>query len=290
MPEFTGLTGILPDINLGKVRNRGFDFQLGWRDTCRDFTYSITLNGGHAQNKVEFFDEAPNGLSWQTNTGHPMHSGLYYKAIGIFHTAEDLDKYPHMENARPGDIIFEDVNGDEQINGEDMVRIHKSSVPTWTGGLNLYFKYKGFDLSALFQGQAGAVRYVKPLGSATAEINYFKSFYDKRWTEDNPYAEYPRTFDRDSEYWVSSSGSNTFWLRKTDFIRLKNLEFGYTLPAQLVSKMGLQNLRLSFTATNLFTYAPDMPDFDPELDFSGGYAGEAYPIQKMLTLGVSIQF
>ena len=219
-----------------------------------------------------------------------MHSGLYYKAIGIFHTAEDLDKYPHMENARPGDIIFEDVNGDEQINGEDMVRIHKSSVPTWTGGLNLYFKYKGFDLSALFQGQAGAVRYVKPLGSATAEINYFKSFFDKRWTEDNPYAEYPRTFDRDSEYWVSSSGSNTFWLRKTDFIRLKNLEFGYTLPAQLVSKMGLQNLRLSFTATNLFTYAPDMPDFDPELDFSGGYAGEAYPIQKMLTLGVSIQF
>lgn len=290
VPEFTGLTGILPDINLGKVRNRGFDFQLGWRDTCRDFTYSITLNGGHAQNKVEFFDEAPNGLPWQTNTDHPMHSGLYYKAIGIFHTAEDLDKYPHMENARPGDIIFEDVNGDEQINGEDMVRIHKSSVPTWTGGLNLYFKYKGFDLSALFQGQAGAVRYVKPLGSATAEINYFKSFYDKRWTEDNPYAEYPRTFDRDSEYWVSSSGSNTFWLRKTDFIRLKNLEFGYTLPAQLVSKMGLQNLRLSFTATNLFTYAPDMPDFDPELDFSGGYAGEAYPIQKMLTLGVSIQF
>jgi hypothetical protein len=127
------------------------------------------------------------------NTGYPMHSGLYYKAIGIFHTQEEIENYPHMENARPGDIIFEDVDGDEEITGNDKVRIHKSSVPKWTGGLNLYFAYKGFDLSTLFNAQAGAVRYVQARGSASARFNYWKTFYDNRWTEDNIWADYPRT-------------------------------------------------------------------------------------------------
>lgn len=288
-PHFTGISGILPDINLGEVRNRGFDFSLNWKDKKGDLTYAVTLNGGYAKNKVLFFDEAAGALPWQMNTGYPMHSGLYYKAIGIFHTQEEIENYPHMENARPGDIIFEDVDGDEEITGNDKVRIHKSSVPKWTGGLNLYFAYKGFDLSMLFNAQAGAVRYVQARGSASARFNYWKTFYDNRWTEDNIWADYPRTFDRNNEYWMSSENPNTFWLKKTDFIRLKNLELGYTLPRYFTGRIGLENIRLSVGAMNLFTFSPDMKDFDPELSYSG-FAGEGYPLQKMLTVGASVKF
>jgi TonB-linked SusC/RagA family outer membrane protein len=288
-PAFTGIAGILPDINLGEVRNRGFDFSLNWSDKTGGLTYAITLNGGHAKNKVLFFDEAAGALPWQMNTGFPMHSGLYYKAIGIFHTQEEVDNYPHMANARPGDIIFEDVDGDKEITGNDKVRIHKSSVPTWTGGLNLYFAYKGFDLSMLFNAQAGAVHYVLARGSASAKYNYWKTFYDNRWTEENIWADYPRTFDRNNEYWVSSENQNTFWLKKTDFIRLKNLELGYTLPHNFTRKLGIESLRLSIGGMNLFTYAPDMKDFDPELS-SYNFAGDGYPLQKILTMGVSVKF
>ena len=290
VPGMTGLTGILPDENLGKVRNRGFDFEVSWADKIDGFSYRIGLNGGYAKNKVLYFDEAEGVLDWQTQTGHPMESGLYYQAIGIFHTQEDLDNYPHLAEARTGDVIFRDVDGDEEITGDDMKRTYKNIVPTLTGGLTLSCEYRGFDLSALFQGQAGAVRYVQDLGGKDSQ-NYFKSFYDKRWTEDNPNANYPRTFNRNDEYWVSSENPNTFWLRKTDFIRLKNLEVGYTIPATLTEKTGLSDIRVHVGGMNLFTYSPDMKDFDPELQPQGdGFAGQGYPLQKIVTAGVTIKF
>ncbi len=290
VPSMTGLTDILPDENLGKVRNQGFDFELTWSDKINKFTYRIGLNGGYAKNKVLFFDEAEGSLPWQKQTGHPMESGLYYQAIGIFHTQEDLDNYPHLDEARTGDIIFKDVDGDQKITGDDMKRIYKNVVPTLTGGLTLSCEYKGFDLSALFQGQAGAVRYVQDLGGKDSQ-NYFKSFYDKRWTEDNPNANYPRTFNRNDEYWVSSENPNTFWLHKTDFIRLKNIEIGYTIPAALTERTGLSNIRVHIGGMNLFTYSPDMKDLDPELEAQGdGFAGEGYPLQKIVTAGVTVKF
>ncbi|WP_321332246.1 TonB-dependent receptor [uncultured Bacteroides sp.] len=290
IPDVTGMTDILPDINLGKVRNQGFDFEMAWSDKVRDFEYRIGLNGGYAKNKIIFFDEAAGAPEWQRQTGHPMNSSLYYQAIGIFHNQAEIDAYPHMDGAVPGDIIFKDVNGDKQITGEDKARIYKSDVPKWTGGMTLVVKYKGFDASVLFQGQAGAVRYVQALGGKDG-INYFKSFYDKRWTADNPNANYPRTFNRNEEYWVSSENPNTFWLHRTDFIRLKTIELGYTIPSAIVHKWGLENLRVNVSGMNLFTYAPDMKDFDPELEFKGdGFAGQGYPLQRIITAGISINF
>jgi len=291
VPAMTGMSDILPDVNLGKVRNRGFDFELAWSDQINNrLKYSIGLNGSYAKNKVLFFDEAEGYLDWQKQTGHPMKSELYYEAIGVFHTQADLDKYPHLDEARTGDVIFKDVSGDGKITGDDMKRTYKNIVPKWTGGLTLSCEYNGFDLTALFQGQAGAVRYVQDLGGKDVQ-NYFKSFYDKRWTEDNPNADYPRTFNRNDEYWVSSENPNTFWLHKTDFIRLKNLELGYTIPSEIVNKIGLENLRVHVGGLNLFTYSPDMKDFDPELEPKGdGFAGEGYPLQKIVTAGVTIKF
>lgn len=290
VPSMTGMAGILPDINLGEVRNKGFDFELSWSDRISKLNYRIGLNGAFAKNKILFFDEAEGALDWQKQTGHPMQSGLYYEAIGIFHDQADLEKYPHLEEARTGDVIFKDVSGDQQITGDDMKRIYKNVVPTLTGGLTLSAGYRGFDLTALFQGQAGAVRYVQQLGGKDVQ-NYFKSFYDKRWTEDNPDAAYPRTFNRNDEYWVSSENPNTFWLKKTDFIRLKNLEAGYTIPSAMAGKIGLESLRVHVGGLNLFTWAPDMKDLDPELEAKGdGFAGQGYPLQKIVTAGITVKF
>ncbi len=290
VPTTTGMAYILPDVNLGEVRNQGFDFDLIFNDQAGEFNYHIGLNGCYAKNKVLFFDEAEGYSSWQRQTGHPMYSGLYYEAIGIFTTSADLDKYPHHDEARSGDVIFKDIDGDLEITGNDKTRIYKSSVPTLTGGLNFSSDYKGFDFTIMFQGQAGAVRYIQDLGGKGVQ-NWLKSFYDNRWTESNPYTGYPRTFNRNDEYWVSSVNPNTYWLRNTDFIRLKNLEFGYTLPTEWTSKINITNLRIHVGGMNLLTWSPDFTDYDPELEPKGdGFAGQGYPLQEVVTAGISIKF
>jgi hypothetical protein len=290
IPDMTGMSDNLPDINLGEVRNHGFDFEAIWADNVSKLNYRIGINGCYAKNKVLFFDEAEGSLGWQKQTGYPMESGLYYEATGIFHTQEDLDNYPHLNEARTGDVIFRDVNEDGTITGDDMKRIYKNAVPTFTGGVTFSVEYRGIDLAAIIQGQAGGVRYLQNLGGKNIQ-NYLQSFYDNRWTEDNPDADYPRTFNRNDEYWVSSENPNTFWLRKTDFIRLKTLELGYTIPSSLSRKAGINNLRIYAGGMNLFTWAPDIKDYDPELEPKGdGFAGEGYPLQKIVTAGISIKF
>lgn len=290
VPTMTGLAYILPDINLGRVRNQGFDFELAFNDQAGKFRYHIGMNGCYAKNKVLFFDEAEGFLPWQRQTGYPMYSGLYYEAIGIFSTPDDLDKYPHLDEARSGDVIFRDVSGDGEITGDDMRRIYKNIVPTLTGGLNFSGSYSGMDIAVLFQGQAGAVRYIKDLGGKGSQ-NYLKSFYENRWTESNPFTGYPRTFNRNDEYWVSSTNPNTYWLRRTDFLRLKNIEFGYTLPSEWTTKLNIASIRLNVGGMNLLTWSPDLRDYDPELEPKGdGFAGEGYPLQKIITAGISIKF
>jgi hypothetical protein len=219
-----------------------------------------------------------------------MYSGLYYEATGIFKTPEDLDKYPHLDEARTGDVIFKDVSGDGQITGDDMTRIYKNDVPTLTGGLSFSCFYSGFDFSVMFQGQAGAVRYIQDLGGKNSQ-NWLKSFYDNRWTESNPYSDYPRTYNRNDEYWVSSVNPNTYWLRNTDFVRLKDMEIGYTIPSDITNRIKISNLRLHVGGMNLLTWSPDFQDYDPELEPKGdGYAGQGYPLQRIVTAGLSIKF
>src|SRR3989339_174267 len=289
IPDMTGMVGALPDINLGEMRNHGFDFDVLWADNKADFNYRIGINGCYAKNKVIFFDEAEGVPEWQKKTGHPMESGIYYEAIGIFHNQDELEAYPHMADARTGDVIFKDINGDGQITGDDKKRIDKSTVPTLTGGLSVNAEYRGFDVTFQIQGQAGGVRYLQNLGGKNVQ-NYLKSFYDNRWTEENPNADYPRTFNRNDEYWVSSENHNTFWLRKTDFIRLKNMELGYNLPETLVTRVGLTSMRIYVGGMNLLTFSSDIKDYDPELEPKGdGFAGQGYPLQKIITTGISIK-
>jgi len=283
VPTSTGLS--LPDENIGEFQNQGFDFNLQYSNNSSKFTYSIGVNGVYAKNKVLFWDEAPGAPVYQQSTGRPLGASLYYNAIGIFQTQEEIDAYPHLAGARPGDIIFDDYNDDGVLDGKDMVRHDKSRTPVFTGGLNMNFGYHNFDLNLLFQGAMGGVFYQ---GTESGDFgNYLKSFYDNRWTELNPSTENPRTYNRTGEYWVNQA--NTYWLHKTDYVRLKNIELGYTLPNTLTKKWGVDRLRIYASSFNIWTYSPDMEDFDPE-SVQTGYAGYSYPLNKAVNFGLSVTF
>lgn len=280
-----------PRENIGKSGNKGFDFSIDYNNSLNeDFTYRVGINGGYAKNRIIFWDETPGAPDYQRTTGRPIPTDpnnigndLYYQAIGIFKDQAAVDAYPHWSGARPGDVIFKDVNEDGKIDANDRVRNETNNVPRWTGGLTLGLAYKGFDFSALLQGAAGAVNYIS---TESGEIgNFLQSFYDNRWTPQNPDASGPRTFNRGNEYYVGQR--NTYWLRKTDYVRLKNIELGYSLPTEILQRWGGQRLRVYVNAFNMLTYSPNYKDFDPEL---GAGSGQGYPLQKVVNGGLSVTF
>ena len=229
IPTTTGMT--LPAENIGKSQNQGFDFNINYRDQAGKLNYQIGINGGYSKSKVLFWDEAPEMPDYQKRTGRPIptnpdpNANLYYVATGVYHDQDEIDKSVHRSDARPGDVIFKDVNDDGKIDGNDRVRNYKTNVPTFVGGFSLGLQLKQFDLSVLLQGATGAVNYIS---TESGEIgNYLASFANGRWTPDNTNADAPRTFNRSNEYWVGNA--NTYWLRKTNYLRLKNLQLGLYL-------------------------------------------------------------
>jgi len=294
VPTTTGLT--LPSENIGKTSNRGFDFNASYRGQANELKYTFFVNGGYAINKVNFIDEAPGRPDYQQITGHPLPTkpgdqsqpfdpdrDLYYESIGIFKDQAAVDNYPHWGGARPGDVIFKDVNEDGKIDANDRVRNYKTDVPRFQGGIGANLQYKGFDISILFQAATGALRY---LSLESGDFgNYWKEDFDGRWTAENPNASKPRASNRSDEYWRSQR--NTYLLHNTNYIRLKNLEFGYTVPSKLVSRLGLANLRFYVNGNNLATYCPGLKGFDPEDNNTGGIN---YPLARVVNGGLSLTF
>lgn len=280
IPQTAGFTP--PKENIGKLKNRGIDFMLNYNNSAGDLTYGIGINGGYSKNEVIFNDEPPNTPSWQTVTGRPYNTRLLYKAIGVFEDQAAVDAYPHNAAARPGDIRFEDVNNDGKIDPDDRIRMENNTIPQFQGGLTLNAGFKGFDLNVLFQGAAGARSYIRTQSGDYG--NYLQEFADGRWTSENPNSENPRTFNREDEYWISLE--NTYWFRNTNYVRLKNIQLGYTLPTALVNQVSMRTARVYISAINLITW-DTFKVFDPETD---NQDGTVYPQKMTFNAGVSIGF
>jgi hypothetical protein len=147
--------------------------------------------------------------------------------------------------------------------------------------LNLGARWKGFDLAILFQGAAGGEIYLQTESGTIG--NFLAWSYENRWTVDNPSTEHPRTVDRNNQYF---SNNNTYWLKNTNYIRLKNFEIGYTLPLTIGEKVGLNNLRVYINGLNLLTW--DKTDvFDPE-SLNGN--AQYYPQSRIINTGVTLTF
>ena len=280
VPATTGLS--LPRENIGEVINQGFDFEIGYNNSFGDLKYTLSLNGSYQKNKIKFWDETPGVPDYQRSTGRPINSNLYYQAIGVFADAAAVAAYPHRDNARPGDIIFEDVNKDEVIDGLDMVRSDKTGLPTFTGGINLLLNYKQFYATIYMQGAAGAALYFDPQGAGTRG-NFLQVDVEDRWTVNNINTSKPRAWNAHDEYWTRNE--NTYFLKSTDYMRLKNMEIGYNLSNNLTEKLSIKGLRVYLSGTNLLTMTK-LHDYDPEADETWG----VYPPQKVYNMGILLTF
>jgi len=283
IPSSTGLT--LPPENIGKVRNRGFEANIGYHGQVGEFQYDVSINGSYSKNKILFWDETPGLQDQQKSTGKPIGSSLYYQAIGIFKDEAAIAAYPHWAGAKPGDIIFKDVSGpdsipDGKIDGLDRVMNEKNNFPRFIGALNINLRYKQFDLAMLFQGTTGAVQYVNPESGDIG--NYYKLYADNRWTPENTTASFPRSWNRDEEYWRSQQ--NTFWLQNMNYIRMKNVEIGYSLPSKLNKTLGIEGLRFYVNGQNVLTFSKQKL-IDPELE-----QGTSYPLSRIITGGLTLTF
>ncbi len=280
MPAYTGMT--LPQENIGKVENKGFEVVVKHKNDINKFHYEVVGTVTHAQNKILFWDEVPNVPEWQKSTGRMIDAPLYYKAIGIYKTQEEVDKSPHISGARAGDVIFEDIDGNGIIDDLDRIRVNRTENPTWIFGLTLSAKYNNFDFTMLWQGATGASQY---LHTESGLIGNFPEAYIKdRWTTDNINASWPRVNDRDREYWVNRQ--NTFWFWKTDYARLKTVELGYTIPGTAIKSIGLQKLRVYVSGQNLLTL-DNVKIFDPEAPMG---SGQFYPQVKIYNVGLNVTF
>lgn len=301
-PQSSGIANLLPPTNIGKSENKGYDFTVGYKGQTKDFRFSVNVNAGYAKNKILFQDETQGAPEWQYATGHPFSSGgggafLPYVYDGVFKDQADIDKntidYSGLTpQLKPGDIKYKDIGGrdangkptkipDGKINGDDRIRLDKTNEPTFTGGVNINVGYKDFDLSILFQGATGGLLYI---GTESGDIgNYLQYTYDHRWTIDNPSSVDPRVANRGNTYY---SGGNTYFLRNSDYLRLKNVELGYNLPVKYVDKAGIHSLRLYLSGLNLVTW-DKMKIYDPE---STAGDGHYYPQARIYNVGARVIF
>lgn len=290
-PASSGISSLLPPVNAGIVDNRGFEFNVGYNGkTNGDLRYRFGANGGYAKNNVVFMDEIPGAPDYQRMEGKPIGAYLVYNTTGVFRDQADIDAntidYSGVtSNLLPGDMKFEDVDGNGIIDADDQVRIDKNIIPTMQFGITANLTYKNFDFSMLWQGATGGALRVQ---TESGDIgNYLAEFHENRWSVDAPSSVDPRLASRGDTYYTGGNfGNNTYFLRSTDYIRLKNIELGYQLPASMLSKAGISNVRFFINGLNVITF-DKLKVFDPETASS---AGTNYPQSRVFNGGFSLTF
>lgn len=277
--------------NLGKAENKGFDALLEFKDrTSSGLFYSLRGNVTFARSKVLENDKADPLYSNLSEIGHPIGQPFGLVAAGFFESEEDIDNWYDQSllggRPIPGDVKYKDINGDNIIDSNDQCAIGYTREPELVFGFGGTIEYKGFDLSAYFTGAARTSTFFEdrtfwPFASGMGFFNVFKEIYDNRWTPETAgAAKYPVVTDG---FNVQSMRRSTVWQKDASYLRLKNLEVGYTLPKKVVSKLKINNLRVFVNGTNLYTWDKINHTIDPESD-------NWYPIQRAVNFGLAVDF
>lgn len=286
-------------INRGIVDVRGFEVVLGHSHNVGEFRYNISANASFARNRYVSTNDSDNIPSYQSKIGQPLGGVLGYVSDGLFQSEEDIASSAlYNSGVRVGDIKYKDLNGDGKITAEDRTWIAGSQMPEVMFGLNFDFEWKGFDFSMFFQGATntdlmlcgtyGALGFSDGTYYTQAfkwGSNPPKYLVEGSWRPDNTNAQYPRLSTQSSNNNVLPSD---FWKRDATYLRLKNLQLGYTLPADITKKFYVDNLRVYFSANNLFTLSSlSKLGIDPEApSVNNGY----YPQQRVFSFGLSLTF
>jgi len=298
---YTGLAGTLPAVNVRKVSNRGYEFELSYADKFGDFDFYVGGNYSFARSNIEEWAEAPQKYERMMQKGHPIGQPLGYIWTGEFYSYADLINpdvaKPKSGKVQAGDLKFKDLNGDGVIDENDKTRelgkngIGYGDIPEIVYGFNTNFGYKGFYLDIFWQGSAHVnsrwYREMRYEFSGARGGNVY-DFHLDRWTpETAETAKYPRLSIGGAPLTQENS---TFQYINTAFLRLKSAELGYNFPKRKISKIGLSELRTFVGGSNLLTF--DKVGFvDPEYNPAGsGNRGNSYPQTRFFSVGVSVSF
>ncbi|HEX5555113.1 MAG TPA: TonB-dependent receptor [Chitinophagaceae bacterium] len=285
IPAIVGLNK--PYQNAGSVKNTGWDLAITYRDQSEDFHYSIGFNLSDVRNEITSLKGTGPYISTYTvdMEGYSIDALYGYRAIGIFQTADQVEKSPaQFGNVAPGDIIYKDVNGDGVINADDRM-VMGSQVPRLTFGLNLALSYKGFDFSMLVQGVGKkSVFLYRDAVWAFYNGGKIQDWQLDYWTPDHPDAKYPRLIAETNH---NNFQNSSFWVFNSAYGRLKNLVLGYSVPQTLLQKTFIDKLRVYVSGQNMFTLDHMPQGWDPERP-SG--TASVYPISSTYVFGLDLTF
>ena len=277
----TGITGTAPYGNLGRVKNEGLDMSFNYNHSFnKDFFISARGTFTLAKNEYVERDEPPYEYSYMSQVGQPLNNYYGYIAEGLFQSEDEIADSPTQElgtyKTQVGDIKYKDLNGDGKIDGTDKTYIGNPSVPQIIYGFGASMQYKGWDASFFFQGVAKRDIMLQGIHSFTGNThNLMQWVVDNYWREDgaNPSAEYPRLTNGSNP---NTTEPSTYWLKDGSYIRLKNVELGYTWKF----------LRAYVAGANLLTFSK-FKIWDPELNTQNG---QAYPTQRTVSVGLQMTF
>ncbi len=283
--------------NFGEVLNSGIDLSLNWNDKInKDFSYNIGFNLGWLHNEVKSLKGELNyikdGGKVVQMVGEKMNSYYGYKVVGIYQTAEECanDPIAVANNLQPGDFKYQDVNGDDKIDGQDK-QVLGSYIPDITYGFNLGFQYKNFDFALSTYGQAGGELWnrKRALRYAQSDFNFDKAQFENRWTGAGSTNEHPSAAALIRNWNVSDSNNASYFVEKSNYFRIQNITLGYSFKNIKMGNYTMPGIRLTLTADRPFTTFK-CNSFTPELSDAAGWDTEVYPLTATYTFGVQIDF
>lgn len=295
----TGNEGGAPAVNAGSLSNRGVEFELSWNDRVGDFSYSASLNLSHVKNRVD--DLGYGQTAYLTSTskseiGQSLGMWYMYKMLGIFQSQEEINSYKNADgkviqpNALPGDIKYDDYNGDGQISSEDR-QIVGNPWPKLEMGFNFSASWRGIDFALNSYGRFGQEVYngaAYAAGDFQNNQNNFNGIVP--WTQEHPVNDRPRIVYGDSR---NTRGDQDRWLEDGSFFRISDITLGYSLPTRAIRKIGLEKVRFAVTGKNLVTFTK-YSGLDPEFADGGiwtiGYDGCSFPNPRAVQFAVSLTF
>lgn len=310
-------TGIIMDVpvpqefgldaykdNVGEMVNKGVEIVLSYNNTWGDWSFGAAGNFAYNKNEVlnlggvtDMVD--PDNGNILRRVGERLNSYRVYKADGFFNSDEAaqawMDKYSTQagypfgtRKFKAGDLIYQDTDNDGKITADDRI-MAGSKDPSVTFGLDLNASYKGFDLSMKFSGAAGVHRLINQevTGYFNGDDSHPATVWLDAWTPDNQDAKMPRIAYSTTSPSLSSNVMSDFWVQNASYLRMKNLQFGYTIPKNILKPVGIDNLCVYYSVENLFTIHNMLVNVDPEISSE---RASSFPLTQTHAFGVNITF
>ena len=278
IPSYVGVSNIAPR-NTGKVLNRGMEIEVKYNKRWKDFSFFTTAQVTYAQNKVLANDQPIPQFAYQSLVGYPVGTSLGYNSLGLFQSQSEINNSAGQDFGvalMPGDVRYQDVNGDGVIDPNDRIPILVNNVPPLVFGFSLGGGYKGLDISILLNGTRGGVSYIGPGVSSI--------IYRYAWTPELGENAKAPVLHSTGNTWQPSN----YWVQSSDYVKLRNAEIGYTLPRSSFTKYNISYIRVFLNGQNLAIWDKIVvKDRDPEATDGGNVR---YPIQRIINFGVNVQF